>query len=122
MTQVRVTVSGFGGGDGDGSTTNRAIGVVAEPQVNARSVERVFARAQLPDFFAVGEHRQTHRALAADFLRVRLLPVLHFGVGDGGDFEFLVVGHLRRYGGLAVGGFPAAAARRAAEGEDESVN
>jgi len=99
VTLVQITV-GFGGGDdGYGGATNRAIGVVTEPQVNARGVKRVFARAQLPDFFAVGEHREAHRTLAADLFGVLLFPVLHPCV-DAGEFD-LTVGCLRRDGGLA---------------------
>lgn len=117
---MQITV-GFGGGDdGYGGATNGTTGVVAEPQVNARGMKRVFARAQLPDFFALGEHRQAYRTLAVDLLRVRVFPVLDACV-DGGEFD-LTVGCLRRDGGLAGGGIPPAAMRGATEGEDECVD
>jgi len=117
---VQITVGFGGGGGGYGGATNRAIGVVAEPQVNARGMKRVFARAQLPDFFAVGEHRQAYRTLAADLLRVHLFLVLDACV-DSGKFD-LTVGCLRRDGGLCGGGIPAAAAsrRRRREGQPKA--
>lgn len=65
------------------NAANRTAGVRVQPQINTRTVERVLARHQLPDFFAVAKRRQAHRTLASDVYGVGLLQVLENGTHPG---------------------------------------
>ncbi|KAF1898137.1 hypothetical protein Lal_00032902 [Lupinus albus] len=105
---LRITVSVWSGrrirtrrlcSGGDIGAANRTIGVATEPHINARSVKRMLAHAQLPDLFPVGEHRQAHRTLSSDFLHTRLLLVLY--IGDFAGVFNIVVRELGRNGGIA---------------------
>ncbi|MCI75047.1 hypothetical protein A2U01_0096314, partial [Trifolium medium] len=69
--------------------------VVTEPQIDARSMKRVFANTQLPNFFTVGKHRQTHRTLAADFRRVRFFLILHSTTFSGRNTFHVMARELR---------------------------
>lgn len=68
-----VIIRGLGG---NGSATDRTIGVRFQPHVDARSMERVFTRAQLPNHFAISERRQANGTLGAHVLNMGLLPIL----------------------------------------------
>lgn len=125
MTLLQITLSvriGTFNGGGNGGAANRTIGVVAEPQINARNMKRVLANAKLPNLLSVGEHRQTHRTLAADFSRVSLLLVLHSGNFYGRNAFHVMTWYFRRLAGDFVGGRSPATRRWASEGEDESID
>lgn len=69
--------------------------MIFEPRLNTRRVERVLTRAQSPDLFAVGEHRQTHGALVADLLGMSIFLEFHAGIRRGGG-RGASLGHVRR--------------------------
>ena len=108
--QTRVPAAGAG----DRGAANWAIGVIAEPQVDAISVKRVLTSAQLPELVAVGKCRQADRAFASDFLRVGVVLVPEVGDRSGGDGATVV--------GVAGILVRSPAARRAPKGADEGVD
>lgn len=101
---------------GDRRAADGAVGVGAQPGVDARSVEVVVAGAQLLHLLTFPERRQTHRALS-----LHLLPeLLHFRRRDS---------RLGEHCGARISGeAPAAAAPEggnrggALYGEDEGVD
>ncbi|MED6205924.1 hypothetical protein PIB30_022209 [Stylosanthes scabra] len=93
--------------------------MVAEPQVDALCVKRMLTIAKLPEFLAVGESRQAHRALAADLLHLRVLLVPKFSNSGGGDDAVSVAGLTGMIAGISL---RSPETRRTTVGKDEGVD
>ncbi|MED6135016.1 hypothetical protein PIB30_042339 [Stylosanthes scabra] len=118
-SRSRRTTRPLSAGAGDGGATNRAIRVVAQPQVDALCVKQMLTIAKLLEFLVVGESRQAYRTLTADLLHVRVLLVPKFSNSGGGDNAVSVA---RLTGVIAGVSLRSPETRRTAVGEDEGVD